>query len=153
MATTKETKAEIVAAEVKKLADEKVAPPAAPAANPDLDKARRALTAAQKEAAQKRDAHSRSAGELQRAENRVREAQAAVDVASVVKLPAPDGLIATHAGLPNSCHVCGNAIEGSFWYAVNEDAARAGSGMCKADAEKFSDTWAERAVEAESVEE
>lgn len=40
-------------------------------------------------------------------------------------------LIATSAGLPNTCAATGKEItEGELWFAAHEDAARSGQGFC-----------------------
>lgn len=42
-------------------------------------------------------------------------------------------MIQTTAGLPNSCSQCGTPVAtSSFWFAPNEDGARAGAGVCQA---------------------
>ncbi|MCI0363681.1 MAG: hypothetical protein L0219_07340 [Phycisphaerales bacterium] len=39
-------------------------------------------------------------------------------------------LIKTSRGLPNTCSNCGGD-PGAFWFAANDDQARAGQGLCK----------------------
>jgi len=46
-----------------------------------------------------------------------------------IKLPDGRVFIATSAGLPNSCSITGEPILDEYWYAENEDAARAGQGI------------------------
>ena len=47
-------------------------------------------------------------------------------------------LIATQAGLPNSCAATGEKIPAKgIWFALHEDAARSGQGFCQAHAEQL----------------
>jgi hypothetical protein len=56
--------------------------------------------------------------------------------AKVYKLGEKLGdLVATSAGLPNTCSATGRPITEDYWFAKHEDAARAGSGVCQAVAE------------------
>lgn len=46
-------------------------------------------------------------------------------------------LVATTAGLPNTCAATGAEIKEGYWFAAHEDAARSGQGFCQAYAEEL----------------
>lgn len=46
-------------------------------------------------------------------------------------------LVATTAGLPNTCAATGAEITEGYWFALHEDAARSGQGFCQAHAEQL----------------
>jgi hypothetical protein len=155
MATTKPTKAELVALDEARLAADK-----ADAATPEVEtvdgasaKAREQQLANSKARADALDEAAVVAAEVSAAKTNVDQAHAEhvaaqakhslalakAEEASRKAVEAPDGMIITAAGLPNSCSVCGRVIAGDLWYARSEDAARSGGGFCADDAQKQSD--------------